>query len=857
MAGRHRCWQAPVISILLATMTFAVFGQTLRFDFVNYDDDLYVYDNPVVARGLTLDGFRWALTFGEIGHWHPLTWLSHMLDCQIYGLHAGGHHLTNVLLHTTATILLFLVLRHLTGFLWRSAFVAAVFAIHPLRAESVAWIAERKDVLSAVFFMLTVGAYIRFVRQPPSAFRYGCVILLYALGLLSKNMLVTLPFVLLLLDYWPLGRFADSRPQILRRLIVEKIPLLLLAMASCVATALVPEELNAGDRLPFALRMENALVSCVIYLWQMIHPARLACYYPNPTNALPFWEWAGALGLLLAISSAAFAFRKTRPYLIVGWLWYLGMLIPVIGIVQISHYAHADRYAYLPQIGLYLLLAWAAAEFCSGWRHRHLLLGGLSIITLASLMILAHRQTAFWRNSETLWSHALNCTADNVVVRNNLGDALLAQGRVDDAIVHFQKALELNPAFARSHNDLGNALLQNGRADEAAAHFRKALELNPALAQAHNNLGNVLLQIGRVDEAIVQYQQGVELKPDLATFHYSLGKALLQKGRLDEAIIQCRRALELNPDFMEARNNLGNALFQKGRLDDAVVQYQQALAIAPSFAEVHNNLGNALLQKGQLDAAIIQYQQAVKLDPASALCHYSLGNALLQVGRVDEAIVQCQKTLELSPDFVEGHNNLGNALLQKGRVDEAIVQCQKALAINPGFAASRYNLGNAFLQKGQINEAANQFEMALESRPNFAEAELQLGKIYFQTGQTEKAIASYQKVLEFQPLNVEAQNNLAWVLATASNASLRNDAQAIKLAEQANQLAGDANPIILNTLAVAYAGAGRFPEAIKTARQALPLAKSQSSAALVDAIQKEIDLYQTNLPSTQLVPPAN
>ena len=416
MAGLHDRWVVSGVCIFLAAIIWAVFGQTLGHEFVNYDDNDYVYENPVVQKGLTWEGFRWALTYGNIGHWHPLTWLSHMLDCQFYGLSPGGHHFTNILLHTATAILLFLILRRMMGFLWRSAFVAAVFAIHPLRVESVAWLAERKDVLSAFFFMLTLGAYVRYAqnrsRVEPSSLRstvprsresraqaaldprpwtldYGLALLFFALGLLSKNMLVTMPFVLLLLDYWPLNRLSSFTPRVLLRLVAEKIPLFVLMVGSCVATALVPEKMSAAYSLFGGLRMENAVVSYVTYLWQMIHPSGLACVYPNPTNHLPFWQVAGALGLLLAISGAVFALRKTRPYLVIGWLWYVGMMIPVIGIVQISYYAHADRYTYLPQIGLYLLLTWAAADLCAGWRHRRVVLGGLATVILVALIFCA------------------------------------------------------------------------------------------------------------------------------------------------------------------------------------------------------------------------------------------------------------------------------------------------------------------------------------------------------------------------------------------------------------------------------------------------------------------------------------
>jgi protein O-mannosyl-transferase len=301
-------WLVAGVCCFLVAIVWAVFGQTLHHDFVNFDDNLYIYQNSVVQKGLTWEGFRWALTSASIGHWHPLTWLSHMLDCEWYGLHPGGHHLTNLLLHGAASLMLFLVLRRMTGFLWRSAFVAAVFAIHPLRAESVAWVAERKDVLSALFFMLTLAAYVGYVRHPNSKVRYGTVVLLFALGLLSKNMLVTLPFVLLLLDYWPLNRLADFSPQAWLPLVVEKIPLFALTIGSCVVTLLAPEEVTAG-KLPLGLRLENGVVSCVAYLGQLLHPSGLACFYPNPTSYLPLWQVAGASLLLLVISAAAWAFR--------------------------------------------------------------------------------------------------------------------------------------------------------------------------------------------------------------------------------------------------------------------------------------------------------------------------------------------------------------------------------------------------------------------------------------------------------------------------------------------------------------------------------------------------------------------
>jgi hypothetical protein len=390
-------WKAVAICVLLAAITWLVFGQTLRYQFVNYDDDYYVFKNAQVTRGLTLEGIVWAFTHVHSSNWHPLTWISHMLDCQFCGLNPGGHHLTNVLLHAATAILLFLILRQMTGTLGRSAFVAAVFAIHPLRVESVAWVAERKDVLSGLFFMLIVGAYVRYARAPWSLLRYGLVVLLFALGLMCKPMLVTVPFVLLLLDYWPLNRLATQRDQkgkhlrIRQRLVLEKLPLLGLSLASCVVTLFAQRDSMAPvARVSMPLRLGNAVVSYTDYLRQMFWPADLAVLYPwdatrlGPSNILP------SIVLLAGISATVFILRRRR-YLVTGWLWYIIMLVPVIGILQVGNQARADRYTYLPQIGLYLLLTWSAVELCAGWRHRRVVLTSLASVILCSVDFLRTR----------------------------------------------------------------------------------------------------------------------------------------------------------------------------------------------------------------------------------------------------------------------------------------------------------------------------------------------------------------------------------------------------------------------------------------------------------------------------------
>jgi tetratricopeptide (TPR) repeat protein len=672
------------VCVFLLGAIWVVFGQTLGHGFVNYDDTVYIADNPVVLGGLSLKGIVWAFTHCVNANWTPLTVISHMLDCQLYGTQAGWHHLTNILLHMASAILLLLVLRQMTGALWRSAFVAAVFAVHPLHVESVAWIAERRDVLSGLFFMLTLGAYAGYARHPQSLGRYLMVVLMLALALMSKPMVVTLPFVLLLLDYWPLKRFTPPGEGLIPwRLIAEKLPLLALSGIACVATLFAQEEAIAS--LPLSVRIGNALVSYVAYLGQMICPAGLAVYYPHPGNSLALRKIFAAFILLLVISISAIATRRKQPWFLFGWLWYLGMLVPVIGLVQVGGQARADRYTYLPQIGLYILLTWAAVELTTSWRNRRWVLGGGAMIVLAILITCAKSQTAYWHDSESLWTHTLACTSDNSIAHNNLGDAFLQQGRMDEAIAQFQKTLAINSNNPEANYDLGNAFFQQGRMDEAIAQFQRTLAINSSDLDVHYN-------------------------------------------------------------YADVHNNLGNAFLRQGRMDDAIAQFQKALAIKPQDADIHYNLGTAFRQKGG----------------------------------VNEAIVQFQKALAIKPEFAEAHYNLGNAFLQQGDVEEAIAQLQKALAIKPGY--------------------------------------------------------------------MEARNNLAWVLATSPQASLRNGIKAVGLAERANQLAGGKNPVILATLAAAYAEAGRFPEAIETAQRALRLAEGQSNTALAGALQSQLKLYQTGIP---------
>jgi tetratricopeptide (TPR) repeat protein len=554
----------------LVAITWFVFGQTLRHDFVNFDDHVYVYENPLVVRGLSTEGIIGAFTQTHALNWHPLTTLSHMLDCQLYGLKAGGHHLTNVILHTISVLLLFLVLKQLTGALWQSAVVAALFAIHPLHVESVAWVAERKDVLSAVFFVLTLAAYARYARAP-SIPRYLLVALLFACGLMSKPILVTLPFVLLLLDYWPLSRLEAQKSEAgsrLRRLIAEKLPLFALSTCSCLVTLFTQRQgPNPIDQLPFLWRLNNTFVSYVTYIGQMLWPVRLAVFYPHPNDRLPLLEVTMAIAFLVGVSLLVIYLRRTKPYLITGWFWYLGMLVPVIGLVQVGEQAHADRYTYLPQIGLYILIAWSVGDLLleSTSRARRALVGIAAAIIIVSLSARARGQTSYWKNSETLWNHTLAVTSDNDVAHNNLGFVFLRRGELDKAILEFQAALDIRSRSTQTHYNLGAALIQN-------------------------NMGNAFARKQLLDEAIDHLQEAVRLRPDYADAYFNLGTVLFQQGRIDQAIAQWRKALAIRPTDAEAHRNVASALRRQGNVQEAIAEYEQALNITPEDGVSLNNL---------------------------------------------------------------------------------------------------------------------------------------------------------------------------------------------------------------------------------------------------------------------------
>jgi Flp pilus assembly protein TadD len=770
------------MAVLLALLTITLYWPATRCAFVNYDDGEYVVTNLHVQKGLTLESIKWAFLNPAAGNWHPLTMLSHMLDCQLFGLNPRGHHLTSVLLHALNAVLVFALLQQMTGAAWLSFFAAALFAVHPLRVESVAWISERKDVLSTCLGLLSLIFYARYARKRPPGERprsqvravpahepgaagldYGLAVFFLALGLTSKPMLVTWPFVMLLLDYWPLDRF---KPGSLLRLAAEKIPFFALAMAASVVTFAVQKQAGAmvaWEKIPVAARGENALISYSRYLWKMLWPKDLAVPYPHP-GYWPLEKVLLAGALLAGISILLWLKRRRCPFLLMGWLWYCGTLAPVIGLAQVGEQAMADRYAYIPSLGVLILAIWGAYELA---RHWHSLVIPFSAGGAAGIVLclgLTRHQLGYWQDSESLFRHATEVTENNYIAHNNLGVALNAKGRIDEAIRHFQEALRVEPDFAEAHGNLGAAFAKKGRIDEAILQFQAAIRLKPNDAGPYNGLGNALDGKGQTDDAIRQYQEALRLKPDFAEAHGNLGAAFGKKGRIDEAILQLREAIRLKPNDAAPHNDLGNALDSKGQTDQAIRQYQEALRVKPDFAEAHANLGAAFDKQGRIDEAILQLREAIRLKPDLADTRHILGVDLGQQGRTDEAILQFQEAIRLKPNDAAPYNDLGNALDSKGQTDQAIRQYQEALRVNADFAQAHANLGAAFGKKGRIAEAIIQLQEAIRLKPDDAYAHYNLGMAFDQKGQTDEAIRQYHDALRLKPDFAQASNNLAQAL---------------------------------------------------------------------------------------------
>ncbi|MDW8308705.1 MAG: tetratricopeptide repeat protein [Verrucomicrobiales bacterium] len=813
--------RSVAVGLLLVVLTFAAFWPVTRAGFLNYDDHDYVHENPRVLSGLRWENVVWAFTTTLTSNWHPVTWLSHMLDCQVFGARAGWHHAVNLALHAVNAVLLFGLLLRFTpretlgsdgatpvGAMserperirfWSCAAVAALFAVHPLRVESVAWVSERKDVLSGLFFFLTLWAYGRYAlarvggsepmaesglmdtrpkahgrkgekekrgEAAPAPFLpfssapfrrfYLLALVFFALGLMSKPMLVTLPFVLLLLDYWPLRRlnFPPLVWQALWPLVREKIPFFALTAASCVVTFLAQRAGGAVQPLeviPPGARIENALVSYARYLGKTLWPVDLVTPYPHPGD-WPLLAVLGSAMLLVVLSVAAVGFGIRRRHLLVGWFWFLGMLVPVIGLVQVGSQAMADRYTYLPQIGLWLALVWSAGELALRGRALAKALAAAGVVVLVACALRTADQARLWRDSGTLFSHAVAVTPHNDIAWANLGNYHIETGQLDQGIDALRRALEC----ARAGDAAASALeLPPDLLGDAASSGQKLLRIHPwrtgACAEVLNNLGTAYSRKGRPEAAMQCFRAALELKPDHALVLHNLAVELGDRGRHSEALALLERAVRVRPDHPGIRTELANTLMQLGRTDEALAQYHEALRRAPQDAGARHALGLALSELGRPAEAIPHFEAALRANPGLLEAHNSLGSAWLRVGKFNEAIREFETLLRLMPNHHRAHDNLGVALASLGRLDEAVAHLSEAARLEPNNAGTRFNLGNALAMKGDLNGAVRAYAEALRLAPDLAPAHAHLGTALAELGRREEAISHLKEALRLQP----------------------------------------------------------------------------------------------------------
>ncbi len=741
-----------LLGAALAIGTFSLYWPVTHNGFTNFDDGIYIPENSHVTTGLRWSNIVWSFTHVYAGYWIPLTWISHMADCQLFGLNPAGHHLVNVLLHTANTLLLFLLLEKLTGAQWRSAVVAALFAWHPLRVESVAWACERKDVLSAFFWMLTLLAYTGYVHtrtrprsstfQPPFLLYYCLALFLFACGLMSKPMVVTLPFVLLLLDFWPLQRLAlytdgpshkdldgpsnDSpspppspagsgslfrrllgmssdltnsgsdcarRPEKRRiglklaGLVVEKIPFFGLSFAACVVTYLTQAGSGAVPAESPGVRISTALWDYEQYIAKIFWPSHLAVIYPMATHGLV--PLAAGAGLLLAVCTFVFVFLGRRwPYLFVGWFWFLGMLAPVIGIVQVGSVSVADRFSYLPSIGLCILVVWGLADAFQSPAGKSLLAAG-AIASLAACAVLTSIQIRYWRDSITLFRHTLAVTTNNYVACACLGQALDSVGDDRDALVYCQEAASLDPDYSPGQFFLGQVLWKEGQTAEAFKHLNAAAQAAPHNSIVQYNLGKFLVEHGQPDKAAARFAVALNESPDFVEAHDALGKTFLAQGKLAQALTELAKASSLEPANAEFHYDFGTVLLAASKTGPAIAQFSEAIRLKPDFVMAHQNLAVALASQGRLNEAIAHFARAVELRPNDPESRFSLGLAYLNNHEPDPAAEQFRQELRLTPDETNAHFRLAQALAEQKQFAGAVSEYRQALRLTPGFTEAK------------------------------------------------------------------------------------------------------------------------------------------------------------------------
>jgi tetratricopeptide (TPR) repeat protein len=713
------------LCLLLIASIVALYGQTAVFDFIDLDDPSYVINNSKVTDGLTLGGIKWAFTTTYQGYWAPMTWLSLMLNREFFGMGAGGFHLVNVGLHISNTVLLFLLLKRCTKTLWLSFFAAALFGLHPLRVESVVWITERKDVLSVLFGMLTILAYLRYIEQRTVP-RYVTILVLFSFGLMAKPMLVTLPFVLFLMDYWPLNRLWPQEgigvPVV--RLILEKVPLAALSMLSSAATVIAAKSEGAIAKvgaLPISYCISNALVSYCGYIWKMFRPVGLAIIYPHPTAGIPGWSVAISVTVLLTVTILVILMRRRR-YLPVGWLWYLVTLIPVIGFVQVGRQTMADRFTYIPMTGLFIMLVWFTCGIVGKWRNRTYLIGFAGSAVLCVLGIMTFRQVGYWRDTMTLFTYTAAVTKDNYIAYSLLGARYAHNGDFDRASVELAKVMKLNVKEIDVLYNVANGLAAIGKTDKAIEYYNKILAIAPGDTDTYIAFAIMETGRGNFDRAEDLYRKGLQYHPESGDLHGRLGSLFLQRGKVDEAIAELETAVKLMAN-----------------------------------SGIYGNLGMALLSKGQTERATECYQRAIRIDPANAEAHYNLGNVYLAMERPAEAAGEFEKAIKAKPNYAKAYGNLGVAFLQTGQTDRAIEGFRRAVGLDHNSVEAHFNLAMTIAGKGLIDEAIEHFRKVIELVPQNTTVHCRLAELLLVQGKVEQATAEYEQVLKIDPADDEAK----------------------------------------------------------------------------------------------------
>ena len=689
-----------VVYLGLAIATFSIYSQVRDFEFVNWDDDSFVHQNQHVVSGLSIDSFWWSLGIHGPGQWHPMAWWAHQLNCQLFGIDPGAHHMANVALHVIVTLVLMSVLWRMTGDFWPSALVAALHALHPLSVESVAWISHLREPLSLLFWLLVMGSYCSYVRYGGVA-RYTVVVLLFALGLIAKPTLITLPFVLLLLDWWPLNRFrfrpgshvpiADGEhlDPSLGKLVLEKIPLLALSLVSVCLAYLCQRSMDAVVSLEshsLAARLANVCQSYVLYLRNMVWPLNLTALYPLPDEFyMP--QVVGSLVLLIAITVMAVYFRRQAPHCFVGWFWYLVTLVPVIGILKMGAMtAMTDHYMYVSLLGVYIAIVWQLAHWLEKNPHLKYFVGGSIAVILVALMSLSSRQIAVWKNSETLWKHALAVSSESSIAHNNLGEVLLQSNRVEHALEHYYEALRIDPDYVAANSNAGRALQVLGRSDEAISRYRTALDIEPHNAVVHYNYGIALHQQQRWADAIKHFEEALRIKPEFAAAHTRCGLSMRALGRTEEAIAHYRKAVKIDPSAIDAWNNLGVALKSQGRDAEALKHYEKVLSIDPSNFEANYNSGVVMLSRGRRPAALARFETATKANPESGGAHYGVAWILATAPEEElrdgsRAIQHARRATQLLQNNAFMLDALAAAHAEAGQFSEAVKWAEKAVQL--------------------------------------------------------------------------------------------------------------------------------------------------------------------------------